>query len=129
MNELKDRTILICRGKHCVNKGSEDICNTLETVLEEKNLTNKITVEYGGCHHLHIFGPIMIIKPDNILYVKLESRDINEIINQHIIHNEIVERLLLKNLNNGEIIKDYREAQKFVKLHKKEIKRKNLIKP
>ena len=64
----------------------------------------------------------MIIKPDNILYIKLESRDINEIINQHIIHDEIVERLLLKNQNNEEIIKDYREAQKYVKLYKKEIK-------
>jgi len=122
MNEIKNRTILICKGKHCANKGSENICNTLETVLEEKNLNNKITVEYGSCQHLHIFGPILIIKPDDILYVKLESRDINEIINQHIIHNEIVERLLLKNQNNGEIIKDYREAQKFVKLYKKENK-------
>ena len=122
MNEIKDRTILICKGKHCMGKGSENICNTLESVLEEKNLTNKITVEYGGCQHLHIFDPIMIIKPDNFLYVKLKLRDINEIISQHIIHDEIVERLLLKNQNNGEIIKDYREAQTFVKLYKKEIK-------
>ena len=122
MNEIKARTIVICKGKHCMDKGSENLCKTLETLLEEKNLTNEITVEYGSCQHLHIFGPVMIIKPDNILYVKLESRDINEIINQHIIHDEIVERLLLKNQNNEEIIKDYREAQKYVKLYKKEIK-------
>lgn len=122
MSEVKDRTILICKGKHCLDKGSEDICYTLETLLKGKSLTNKITVEYGDCQHLHIFGPIMIIKPDNILYVNLEPRDINEIIIQHIIHDEIVENLLLKNPNTGELIKDYQDAQKFVKSYKKEKK-------
>ena len=119
MGEVKDRTILICRGKHCIGKGSEDLCSTLEILLKEKNLINKITIEYGSCQHLHIFGPVMIIKPDNVLYVKLEPQDINDIIDQHLIQNGVVERLLLKQPNSGEIIKDYQEAQKFVKLYKK----------
>ena len=49
MNEIKDRTILICKGKHCMDKGSENLFTTLETLLEEKNLTNEITIEYGSC--------------------------------------------------------------------------------
>ena len=53
----------------------------------------------------------MIIKPNNILYVKLKSRDIEGIIEKHIIHNEIVERLLVKNPKNGEVIRDYHKAQ------------------
>ena len=125
MNEIKERSILICKGKHCSNKGSENICNMLEKTLKEKNLNVKVSVEYGNCHHLHMFGPIMIIKPDNILYVEINPNDIEEIITQHIINNNLVDRLLLRDPNTGEIIKDYEDAQKFVKSYKKEIKSKS----
>ena len=122
---MKEISVLVCRGKHCSNKGSENICNMLEKTLKEKNLNVKVSVEYGNCQHLHMFGPIIIIKPDNVLYVEVNSNDIKEIIIQHIINNKIVERLLLRNPNTGEIIKDYEEAQEFVKSYKKEIKSKS----
>lgn len=125
MNEIKERTILICKGKHCTNKGSENICNVLEETLKEKELTDKVSIDYGLCQHLHIFGPIMIIKPDNILYVEVNPNDIEEIINEHIINNRIVERLLLRNPKTDEIIKDYEDAQEVVKSYKKEMKSKS----
>ena len=125
MNEIKEIRILVCKGKHCSNKGSENLCNMLERTLKEKNLNVKDSVEYGNCQHLHMFGPIIIIKPDNVLYVEVNSNDIKEIIIQHIINNKIVERLLLRNPNTGEIIKDYEVAQEFVKSYKKEIKSKS----
>ncbi len=125
MNEIKERTILICKGKHCTNKGSENICNVLEETLKEKELTDKVSIDYGLCQHLHIFGPIMIIKPDNILYVEVNLNDIEEIINEHIINNRIVERLLLRNPKTDEIIKDYEDAQEVVKSYKKEMKSKS----
>jgi (2Fe-2S) ferredoxin len=126
MSEIKERHILICKGKHCLNKGSENICNMLEKTLEEKNLNVIVSVEYGNCHHLHMFGPIMIIKPDDILYVEVNPNDIEEIITQHIINNNVVDRLLLRNPNTGEIIQDYEDAQKFVKSYKKELKSNDL---
>lgn len=124
MTEKKNISILVCRGKNCSNKGSENICNILEKTLEEKNLDIKVSVEYGSCQHLHMFGPIIIIKPDNILYVKLTPNDIEEIITEHIINNRIVERLLLRNPKTDEIKKDYEDAQRMVKALKKEKKSK-----
>lgn len=124
MTEKKNISILVCRGKNCSNKGSENICNILEKTLEEKNLDIKVSVEYGSCQHLHMFGPIIIIKPDNILYVELTPNDIEEIITEHIINNRIVERLLLRNPKTDEIKKDYKDAQRMVKALKKEKKSK-----
>lgn len=124
MTEKKNISILVCRGKNCSNKGSENICNILEKTLEEKNLDIKVSVEYGSCQHLHMFGPIIIIKPDNILYVELTPNDIEEIITEHIINNRIVERLLLRNPKTDEIKKDYEDAQRMVKALKKEKKSK-----
>lgn len=125
MSEIKERSILICKGKHCLNKGSENICNVLEKTLKENDLNVKVSVEYGNCQHLHMFGPIMIIKPDNILYVEINPNDIEEIISQHIINNNLVERFLLRNPNTGEIIKNYEDAQKLVKTYKKEMESKS----
>ena len=122
MSETKEISILVCRGKHCSNKGSENICNLVEKTLKEKILNIKVSVDYGSCQHLHMFGPIIIVKPDNILYVEVTPGDIEEIISEHIINNRIVERLLLKNPNTDEIIKNYEEAQEFVKSYKKELK-------
>ena len=125
MSEINEISVLICRGKHCSNKGSEYLCNMLEKTLKEKNLNVKVSVEYGSCQHLHIFGPIIIIKPDNILYVEITPNDIEEIIIEHIINNRIVERLLLRDPETDEIIKDYEDAQKAVKSYKKEMKTKS----
>ena len=125
MSEIKERHILICKGKHCLNKGSENLCDVLEKTLEEKNLNVKVSVEYGSCQHLHMFGPFLIIKPDDILYVEVTPNDIEEIITQHIVNNKIVERLLLRNPKTDEIIKDYEDAQNFVKSYKKEMKSKS----
>lgn len=75
MSEIKERSILICKGKNCSNMGSENIYNMVEKTLNEKNLNVKVSVEYGNCQHLHMFGPIMIIKPDNILYVEVNPND------------------------------------------------------
>ena len=125
MSEIEEISVLVCRGKHCSNKSSENICNLLEKTLEKKNLNVKVSVDYGSCQHLHMFGPIIIIKPDNILYVEVTPNDIEEIITEHIINNRIVERLLLRNPKTDEIIKDYEDAQKVVKSIKKEMKSKS----
>ena len=122
MSETKEISVLVCRGKHCSNKGSENICNMVEKTLKEKILNVKVSVEYGSCQHLHMFGPIIIVKPENILYIGVTPDDIEEIISEHIINKRIVERLLLKNPKTDEIIKDYEEAQKIVKALKKEKK-------
>jgi (2Fe-2S) ferredoxin len=114
MNQIKERIILMCKVKHSTGKGSEDLCNTLEILLKEEHLSKKIKMVQSGYQDLHVIGPVIIVKPDIILYIKLESKDIKEIIKYHLIHNEIVESLVLKNPDNGEIIKDYRDAQIFI---------------
>ncbi len=126
MSEIKEISVLVCRGKHCSNMGSENICNIVEKTLKEKNLNVKVSVEYGSCQHLHMFGPIIIVKPDNILYVEVTPNDIEEIITEHTEHNNrIIERLLLRDPKTDEIIKDYEDAQKIVKALKKEKKSKS----
>ena len=125
MSEIKEISVLVCRGKHCSNKGSENLCNMLEKTLKEKNLNVQVSVDYGSCQHLHMFGPIIIVKPDNILYVEVTPDDIEEIITEHVRNNRVVERLLLKNPKTDEIIKDYEDAQKIVKALKKEKKSKS----
>ncbi len=118
MDDLKERTIILCTSKHCNGKGSEEISQVLEKILKEKSLNKEILVEYSKCHHLHRYGPIIIIKPDNVLYTYVNTDNIEEIVNQHLINDKIVEKLLFKHPETGNIIKDYDEARVIVKQQK-----------
>jgi (2Fe-2S) ferredoxin len=101
----------MCCGKGCEKRGSDNNIEALEKVLSAKELEGFISIESGTCHHLHQFGPIVIIKPDNVLYTHVKIEDIQEIVDQHLIKDNIIERLLFKHPETGETVKDYERAQ------------------
>ena len=58
-----------------------------------------------GCFGFCAKGPIIKIIPENIFYIKVSPRDVEEIINSHIISGKIVERLLYELPESKEKIK------------------------
>lgn len=112
MSEIKIRTVMICTGKSCTNKGYPELYKKLEEFLIKGEINSLITIDKITCHGLH---PIMIINPDNVLYTKISSDDIEEIVEKHLKNNEIVERLLLKNPITGDLVTEFKEAQYVVR--------------
>ena len=54
---------------------------------------NKIRVNQSGCLDRCEEGPVLVIYPDETWYTYLDEEDIDEIIEQHLIKGNIVERL------------------------------------
>ena len=50
-------------------------------------------VNKAGCLDRCTEGPVLVVYPDNIWYKYNSKDDIDEIINSHIVNNNIVERL------------------------------------
>ncbi len=73
---------------------SEEMIDLLRDKVAELGLTNTVKVIKTGCFGFCEEGPIIKIKPDNIIYVKVKFSDVDEIFEQHVLRGHIVERLL-----------------------------------
>ena len=107
-NQIKK--ILICAGTGCVASGSLEIYARLQEIMEEKGVCcdlkfekephdKSIGLKKSGCHGFCEMGPLLRIEPGGILYIKVKLEDCEEIIDKSIIGNEIIERLVYKDVN------------------------------
>jgi len=94
MGDIKERTLLICRGTGCNSLYAKDIHNELISLINSKNLNEKIKIKQTGCHGFCQIGPTIIIQPDDIIYCHLKKDDVKKIFEEHLINNKIVESLL-----------------------------------
>jgi NADH:ubiquinone oxidoreductase subunit F (NADH-binding)/(2Fe-2S) ferredoxin/ferredoxin len=88
------RHIVLCGGTGCLSSNSKEIMEKFKAVLEEKGLTDKVTVNLVGCFGFCSQGPFVKIYPENTLYRMVSEADVEEIVEQDIINNTVVERLL-----------------------------------
>ena len=96
--------ILICAGTGCISGGSQFIYEKMkELVGDNENVEVKFEghvshpeVKKSGCHGFCEMGPLMRIEPLNILYVKVQLEDCEEIYNETILKRNVIDRLVYK---------------------------------
>ncbi|HCY53329.1 MAG TPA: NADH-quinone oxidoreductase subunit F, partial [Kandleria vitulina] len=88
------RHIVLCGGTGCLSSHSEEIKKRFETVIKEKGLEDKVTVNLVGCFGFCSQGPFVKIYPEDTLYRMVKIEDVDEIVETDLIDNKIVERLL-----------------------------------
>ncbi len=112
-NSFNYRILRICRGTGCNSLNAGEIYETLTKLLHENGLSQYINIKSTGCHGFCQVGPTIIIDPDNVLYVSLKVKDIQDIVEQHLKRDEIVNELLYKDPKTGKSIKNMEEIQFF----------------
>ncbi len=110
------RHIVLCGGTGCLSSNSKEIMEKFKTVLEEKSLTDKVTVNLVGCFGFCSQGPFVKIYPENTLYRMVSEADVEEIVEQDIINNKIVERLLYVEPVTGDKV----SSQEDINFYKKQ---------
>lgn len=88
------RHILVCGGTGCQSSKSKEILNNLREEIKKANLQDEVQVIMTGCFGFCEKGPIVEIQPDGIFYVKVSPEDAEEIVKEHIIGGNKIERLL-----------------------------------
>ncbi|MBD3230320.1 MAG: NADH-quinone oxidoreductase subunit NuoF [Candidatus Lokiarchaeota archaeon] len=109
-SEIK-KTVLICRSTGCNSSNAGENYDLILDMIKKNGLSDKITVKKTGCHGFCQMGPIIIIEPDNVLYVKVQKDDIEDIVQKHLINDELVEYLLYKDPKTGNYIKNIDQIQ------------------
>ncbi len=113
--------ILICAGTGCVANGSLLVYEALKKKLAEKGINVKVelmeekegeqcAVNVSGCHGFCQMGPLVRIEPAGVLYHHVKEADVDDIVEQHILNNQLVERLLYRHPVTGEIVKTQDEV-------------------
>ncbi len=54
-----------------------------------------VRVNKAGCLDRCAGGPVAVVYPEAVWYTYVDSEDIDEIVDSHLVHGRIVERLLL----------------------------------
>ncbi len=93
---MYEKHIMICGATGCLSSGSNQIAETLTEELENRGIRDKYRLVMGGCPGFCEVGPIIVIYPDEVFYCRLKTKDMAELVDQHLIGGEIVERLLYK---------------------------------
>ena len=90
----------------CCNQrpAGEDCCNALgasaaQTYAKERIAElglkgrGQIRINKAGCLDRCDEGPVLVVYPDAVWYRYIDNEDIEEIIQEHLVHGRVVERL------------------------------------
>ena len=101
------RRVIICAGTGCIANGAMKVFEQfkseiagagLQVILElrAEATSDEIRLSKSGCQGFCQMGPLVSVVPDGILYTKVRSEDVAEIVHQTLANGQVVERLLYK---------------------------------
>lgn len=79
----------------CNNHGATDMRNYAKDRVKALKLDGpgKVRINNAGCLGRCDFGPVVVIYPEETWYTYVDKSDIDEIIQEHLVHGRIVDRL------------------------------------
>lgn len=90
------KEVLVCCGTGCLANGAARVVDAFVLQLNARGLTADlgVFVKRTGCHGCCQRGPLVVVEPAGILYTRVQPRDVGEIVEKSVEHDEIVRRLL-----------------------------------
>ncbi len=81
----------------CQDKGAEAAFDHMKARVKKLGLSGegKVRINRSGCLDRCAQGPIMVIYPQAVWYTFVDNDDIDEIIESHLVNNQVVKRLLV----------------------------------
>jgi len=103
--------VFVCNGKSCSAVGSAEVKAAFERELESKNLRQgkeskgrnpKGSIVLTDCSSVGFcsIGTAVLVYPEGVWYAQVTAEDVPEIIEEHLIKGNIVERLALIQLKS-----------------------------
>ncbi len=72
-----------------------ELVREFKRLTRERNLKTRIRCQRAGCLDACDFGPSVAVYPDGIFYGGVKPADVEEIVEQHLVQNRPVERLMI----------------------------------
>ena len=96
-----ERHVFFCCNKRdppekcCADAGAADMQKYAKERVKALGLSGKghVRINKAGCLDRCEEGPCIVVYPDAVWYTYVDRHDIDEIIDSHLVHGRIVERL------------------------------------
>lgn len=100
MSYYKHHVFFCCNqrepGEACCNdRGAAELRNYAKNRVKALKLNGKgkVRINSAGCLDRCDDGPVIVVYPEEIWYTYVDKADIDEIIDEHLVHGRVVERL------------------------------------
>ncbi|MCI4625860.1 MAG: 4Fe-4S binding protein [Candidatus Magnetoovum sp. WYHC-5] len=90
----KKAVLMLCAGSSCSKRDGLKIKAIVEEELKARGILDTVLVGINGCSGLCEHGPILQIYPEGYFYEKVKPDYIPEIIEEHVIKGNIVEKYM-----------------------------------
>lgn len=77
----------------CSASDSMQVFQKFRAEITERNLKGRVCASKSGCLAACASGPMVVVYPEGVWYQKVMPADVCEIIEQHVLNGEPVERL------------------------------------
>lgn len=91
------KIITVCGGTGCHAYGCQSVKQKFQEELKKHNLLNKVALKFTGCRGFCEKGPIITVLPQNLFYQRVQEKDIPEIIEETLLKDKVINRLLYEN--------------------------------
>lgn len=81
----------------CANQAAQELRDYAKARIKAAGVAGpgKVRVNNAGCLDRCEEGPVIVVYPEGVWYTYVDRADIDEIIEEHLLHGRIVKRLLL----------------------------------
>ena len=86
--------------KSCGEACGMELVHSFKEILKEKGLNKIFRAQRAGCLDACDFGPSIVVYPDGIYYGGVKPEDVLEIVEEHIVNNRPVDRLIIKEFDS-----------------------------
>lgn len=96
---IYEKHVFICTNdkdapkKCCGSAHGMDLVNAFKEQWEAAGFTKKVRIQRAGCLDVCGKGPAMVVYPEGVFYGNVQKEDVAEIVEKHLLNDEIVNRL------------------------------------
>jgi len=121
--------LAVCGGPGCLAMGSKDLYSAFKETIAANNLSDKVRLNFTGCHGYCENGPLMVVFPQETFYASVRPQDAEEILTRVLEGSGPVERLLYREPKSGKRISRESEVPFYQRQNRLLIGNNRLIDP
>ena len=103
-----ERHLFICTNRRkpgdpkgcCAAKGGEEVAEAFKAALHARGLKGRMRANKAGCLDQCSHGVAVVVYPEAVWYGGVTAADVEEVIEEHLVHGRPVERLRLPHMRD-----------------------------
>ena len=107
--------VSLCHGTACCAIGAKELAGAFEEALAGDKSVKFIK---SGCHGFCEVGPLVVVRPLNVVYQRVKPADVPEIVESSLKKGEMIDRLLYRPGGNGNVFANESEIPFYAKQSK-----------